>query len=607
MEYYLATQEIIWEYITGGDVYWTNGKDGNVINIDTYKNDILTSINNYSLKPDIPSYVETYQDEYVWLEDKNNVLQYYSPNVWSAVVIGNMLELNTQFKGTTNITLTRNPLDYDVSYIYTSDSSQALATFGDSGTQSDSISISFKVKALSQITFIKKDKLYDKIIKNKETKVKIYDFLRNQYIVENGSEILTIGADGILETEIYLEEGVYIVEEVSAPTGYKKETNDFIFQIYEYNSSVTKVVLYSEPLLYDIYINSFGEKYISAEKTEQGYEGTYILESMNDAKYGVYASEDIIDIDGNTIYKKDDLVSEINILDGSGYAYSIPYGNYYLKELQCPDEYAINTNIIKLEFTDEDTFESFRFDKYLKKGNLIIKKVNNQIGLGGAQFNLYSSKYLQNIQLTSDSMGYIVLNNIPYDIYYLNETKAPDGYRLDNDQKIINLNTLELQYEFINEKELNIEPEETPAEGEQTDEPEDSLHDDEQTKNPEESPEKETQGDETEETPDEEESTLGPEKIPTEEETTSEPEEIPEYEEIISPPENNQNEIIIKPDLSEGKEQSKIDDEENDSNQEYIETIVENPQTFVRTQNNSFNMILYIYVLLGLYKLLLKS
>ena len=52
--YYMAAQALIWERILGGDkVFWTTEKynEGEKINIDTYKNEIISNINNFNTLP----------------------------------------------------------------------------------------------------------------------------------------------------------------------------------------------------------------------------------------------------------------------------------------------------------------------------------------------------------------------------------------------------------------------------------------------------------------------------------------------------------------------------------------------------------------------------
>jgi len=75
--YYMAAQELIWERIIGiGNISWTSKQygNGNTIDIDFYKNQIISDVQNYYLKPefdkqliqnDLFNVVEIYDNNYV--------------------------------------------------------------------------------------------------------------------------------------------------------------------------------------------------------------------------------------------------------------------------------------------------------------------------------------------------------------------------------------------------------------------------------------------------------------------------------------------------------------------------------------------------------------
>lgn len=560
--YYLATQEIIWEYITNGEIYWTNGRGGTVINIDSYKNEIIESVNKYLLKPDIPIYMETYQGEDIVIEDKNEVLKYYSPDLWLATINDNTLTLSAEYKGTTTVKLTKNPLNYESSYIYTCSDSQTLATFGYSNKEKEVITLTYKVKTLSQISIIKKDSIYQKVIKNKTTKIKIYDVSRDKYIEENGSNILSIGETGILNIQTYLEEGKYIIEEIEAPIGYRKLDQEYVFYIHEYDGPLKEVVIYNDPLTYYINIYKKGETFMNLETTENEIKGTYSLGTISNIEYGIYASEDIYDVEGNIIYAKDSLVQNVIIENGYGVALNVPYGKYYVKELKCPDEYILDESTTELILHGDNSEITLEFINNLKKGNLTIQKKDQNGGLKDAEFNLRNKEGFINIGIKSNEDGFITIKDIPYGIYYLQEVKAPDGYILDNEEKRVDLNNTLLNYEFLNQKEIE-----------------------EETVVPEE-PEKEI--------PDDIEEPKDIEEDVSEEETKDNIEEEPDEKDISNIP--TPPEIIVLE-----KENTNID--------KYDDKPIENPNTSV-SNNVSFSIQLLsissILIILNIYKYLRK-
>ena len=94
-EYYMASQELIWEAL-GTDVWWTTADYSNVIDIEGYKNEILNLVNNYEIAPYF-----NFKDNYVIgseivINDDNNVLSnYYSLND-NVIINGNNLTLKIE-------------------------------------------------------------------------------------------------------------------------------------------------------------------------------------------------------------------------------------------------------------------------------------------------------------------------------------------------------------------------------------------------------------------------------------------------------------------------------------------------------------------------------
>ena len=96
-------------------------------------------------------------------------------------------------------------------------------------------------------------------------------------------------------------------------------------------------------------------------------------------------------------------------------------------------------------------------------GTLIIKKIdskNSNKTIEGAKFKLIDSngtpaKYADGTdvgELTTDSKGQIVLNNLPYDTYKLQEIYAPSGYKLKTDLVVVVFNSNNKTVTINNEK-----------------------------------------------------------------------------------------------------------------------------------------------------------
>ncbi len=79
--YYMAAQEMIWERLMGGDyVYWTNKNktQGDILNIDSFKEEIQRRINNFDLKPSFnESIIKGNFYDTIVLDDTNKVINAY--------------------------------------------------------------------------------------------------------------------------------------------------------------------------------------------------------------------------------------------------------------------------------------------------------------------------------------------------------------------------------------------------------------------------------------------------------------------------------------------------------------------------------------------------
>lgn len=77
-KYYMAAQELIWRERGVEDVWWTDAKtEGNVINIDEYKNEIMSLVSHHETVPKFDFKNKYLVGDEVELQDKNSVLNGY--------------------------------------------------------------------------------------------------------------------------------------------------------------------------------------------------------------------------------------------------------------------------------------------------------------------------------------------------------------------------------------------------------------------------------------------------------------------------------------------------------------------------------------------------
>ena len=136
--HYMAAQEIIWEKILGGDyVYWTTGINGtgDIINIDSYKNEIIDNVNAFYMKPSFEEkfYSLPFFEENL-IYDENGIFNTYTEYGYGG---SNQIErIDSGFKitileeGETTINYSKVLKTNNDTVVYTGKGNQPLASFG---------------------------------------------------------------------------------------------------------------------------------------------------------------------------------------------------------------------------------------------------------------------------------------------------------------------------------------------------------------------------------------------------------------------------------------------------------------------------------------------
>lgn len=209
--------------------------------------------------------------------------------------------------------------------------------------------------------------------------------------------------------------GVYELTEVIAPEGYVRSNDTYYVSI---GSAVAEGKnIGSVP---NSWANSRMEKEFTVEKVNA--DGG---EPLNGAVFQVL-DEDEKPIDGKTI-------TTLNI--GSD-TVTLPLGKYYLKETVAPEGYELNEELIPFEVTTNGR-NTVTVKNTPKTGSLTIQK-DDKDGkpLLGAEFKIYAmggaARGNPIYTLITDSSGKAIKTGIPYGSYVAIESRAPEGYELDN-------------------------------------------------------------------------------------------------------------------------------------------------------------------------------
>lgn len=207
--------------------------------------------------------------------------------------------------------------------------------------------------------------------------------------------------------------GVYELSEVIAPEGYVRSNDTYYVSIGGAVAEGKNIVSVPNP-----WTNSRTEKEFTVKKVNA--DGG---EPLSGAVFQVL-DEGKKPIEGMII----------TTYGGSG-KIKLPLGKYFLQETAAPEGYELNEELIPFEVTTNGR-NTVTVKNTPKTGSLTIQK-DDKDGkpLLGAEFKIYAAKGAARgnpITLITDSSGKAVKTGIPYGRYVAIESRAPEGYELDN-------------------------------------------------------------------------------------------------------------------------------------------------------------------------------
>lgn len=253
-----------------------------------------------------------------------------------------------------------------------------------------------------------------------------------QYTTGQMVETVTTDENGqFASQQLYL--GTYVIKEKTAPEGYVQDTTEYEVTL-SYGGQNESIVLSS------LSLSNERQKVIVSLKKEMEENTVYPNEeAYKDIQFGLYAAEDILDVNGTAALEKDSLLEVITLdketaasettgsetLTGT-VSMDLPIGNYYLQEIATNEAYILDTTKYPVEFTyqgqDTATVEIVANNgqpivNELKKGQVELIKESDfpqgaleqgfsNLPLEGAVYGIYSTDGTEISRLTTDIKGY---------------------------------------------------------------------------------------------------------------------------------------------------------------------------------------------------------
>jgi len=312
--------------------------------------------------------------------------------------------------------------------------------------------------------------------------------------------------------------GIYYVEEENTPTGYEQLTEPIVFVINKRSDMVVDVSVPNKPLreLYLAKVNSETGNYVAGAKLivrdkDQNQIGSTVTTKNEPIRfseyldYGTYYIEELEAPDGykrketqqQLIVKEDSPISltvkignvpyrkfvvekidsetkqliagaKFRVRDENGNVINefiskteptvvndIYYGDYSIEEVEAPDNYRKHNETKNVTVNARSDLEiKFTFENVpLRKIKVTVFDSETLDNIKGAKFTLTTDKGEKVGDLEATD-GYGIINKIDYGTYYLEQTKAPKGYRLNTEKVKIVVNkdsASVIEVEFKNE------------------------------------------------------------------------------------------------------------------------------------------------------------
>ena len=234
--------------------------------------------------------------------------------------------------------------------------------------------------------------------------------------------------------------GKYQVVEIEAPKGFVLCDEPFPVEL-TYKDDHTDVVYGNAD-----FVNERVKTKLSVIKTDG-----VTKNPVEGATYGVFAKEDILDVNGEVAVKADTMV-DTAVTTASGqaiFAADLPLANYYVKEVESPEGYVMDDTVYDVDFTYKDPLTAvLEKEITVEETPIIVEVSKTDITTGkelkGATLEVIDSDGEVYASWVTDGKPH-QLEAIPAGDYTLKETASPYGYLIANEVEFTVEETGEIQ------------------------------------------------------------------------------------------------------------------------------------------------------------------
>lgn len=345
----------------------------------------------------------------------------------------------------------------------------------------------------ARIKIVKKDDTTGKTVLKESASYRIWDITKNKYVeqwtaypnkIQYGTENnpYRTTEEGYLLTPEKLGKGEYELREVQAPKGYVitgkeenpkpnvrfKVTTNMVYELDPDLGAENAVIVVEQrntPQVGTITVSKQAEFLSNSQKQDDGYQFGYEQRPVTDAKFAIYAKEDVYTQDNQTdekgertkIYVKNQFVKEVETNEkGEAVFEKLPLGKYVIIETKAGEGITADEEPREVELTYEGQdkaiiYRNIEYTTPRPKININVHKKDADTGesIAGVTVGLYAAEdiigYDKTLLVPKDTLlekaitnqeGYAQFTtNLPKSKYYVLEIKPAAGY-LNNHERL---------------------------------------------------------------------------------------------------------------------------------------------------------------------------
>ena len=243
-------------------------------------------------------------------------------------------------------------------------------------------------------------------------------------------EIISPDENGKATFATDLPIGSYYVKELATDSHYILDDTKYPV-VYEYAGQETAKVEIAvndgKPIDNDLKYGS-----VSGIKTDEGGKG------LGGAIIGLFKTND------GEFTKESALMTTTSKDDGSFSFADIPYGTWYVREIEQPTGYVLNDTVYDVGISENEQVVEISIENTLIRGNITLTKIDADYPenkLTGATFEVYkdangNGEFDEGDELlgtlSETETGFYTMKDLVYGQYFVRETKAPEGFILDD-------------------------------------------------------------------------------------------------------------------------------------------------------------------------------